>query len=445
MEISQHNLENFAQDFEENGNAMAQNAITKNAVLDCIMNRKDFVELSQHVYSDVIPKEGTPTTSQKASGRCWLFAALNCLRVPFMEAKKIASFEFSQSYLFFHDKLEKSNYFLNKIIETREEPLNGRVVMWLLESTNLISDGGQWDMLVNLINKYGVVPKEVYPESTSSSSSREMNKILRAKLREFACVLRQEKASEEELLELKNVQMNEIYRMLCTFLGTPPTRFSWSYQNTDKEHVSFSDITPQDFYQEHVQSVIDINDYVCLINAPTSDKPFNHLFTVQHLGNVVGGHPVRYINVTIEDLKKYASAQIVEGKEPVWFGCEVGKFFHKSCGILDIDIFNHELAFGTSLGLTKSQRLDYGESAMTHAMVFTAINRDGDHITKWRVENSWGTTGGDKGYLIMSDKWFSEYVFEAVVHKKFLPEEILNILNEEPILLPPWDPMGSLA
>eukprot|EP01129_Flabellula_baltica_P015567 TRINITY_DN7981_c0_g1_i1.p1 TRINITY_DN7981_c0_g1~~TRINITY_DN7981_c0_g1_i1.p1 ORF type:complete len:459 (-),score=103.39 TRINITY_DN7981_c0_g1_i1:11-1357(-) len=444
MDISLTQIDSFYQDFNaEPKRKLSQNAISQVDVIDLIMDRERYQSIS-HTYSHSVDEEGTPVTNQKSSGRCWLFAALNTARIPFMKERGIKEFEFSQSYLFFWDKLEKSNYFLNSIIQTRNEDVHSRVVMWLL--SDLISDGGQWDMIVNLVEKYGVVPKEVYPESHASSSSRRMNWLLKHKLREFAMELRADpNKSEEELFELKEHQMNVIFRILCIFLGTPPKQFNWSYRNKDKEFLAYNDYTPLRFYEELVKPVFDVNDMVCLINAPTTDKPYNRLFTVEHLGNIVGGHPIRYINLTIEELKQYASAQIEDGS-PVWFGCDVGKWFNMNVGVLDQQLLDYPLAFDTTFGMNKAQRLDYGESQMTHAMVFTAFDKSEDgKINKWRVENSWGSEKGHKGYLLMTDDWFTEFTYEIVVHKKYVPESVLEILSQEPIVLNPWDPMGSLA
>jgi len=372
-----------------------------------------------------------------------MFAGLNAIRMISMEKMNIKQFEFSQSHLMFWDKLEKANFFLESIIDTGDEPLDGRLVQWLLDQP--LSDGGQWDMFINLIEKYGVVPQSVMPE-TQSSSSRRMNSMVILKLRECASILRtmHSKGSPSEAMrEAKGQMMQDVHKMLCIHLGQPPEKFTWAWRDKDNQFHRTDEITPVEFYSQYVG--VDLNDYICLINAPTKDKPYNKNYTVQYLGNVVGGQIVRYLNVDTNTLKQ-ATANMVKDGEPVWFGCDVGKDFQRDHGILDPEVYNYQLLYGTTLNLNKAERLDYGHSRMTHAMVLTGVDIDNnDAPTKWRVENSWGTEHGDKGYEMMTDAWFDEYLYEVTVHKKYLSDELLAVLDTEPTVLPPWDPMGALA
>jgi len=441
-EITMDAIDQFNQEFcQDPKNMLAMNAVTKNSITDVAMSRSAFVN-AQHTFSHLVPLEGK-ATSQKSSGRCWIFAALNVMRLPLMAKHNLEEFEFSQSYMFFWDKFEKSNYFLESIIDTKEKPVDDRTVMWLFQTA--ISDGGQWDMFVNLINKYGVVPKDAMPESYASSNSGLMNRMILHKLREYAKQLRdldQSGGQISELRKLKSKQMQEIYRILCIFLGEPPKKFDWQFRDKDKKFFDFQDITPKEFMEKHVP--FNINDKVCLVNAPTEDKPLNNVLTVKYLGNIVEGFPTRYLNVGIDVIKQAAAASIKDG-EAVWFGCDVGKRFHRDIGVMDMDLYDYNLVIGTDTALDKGARLDYGDSAMTHAMVFTGVDIQNDQIDKWRVENSWGDKVGSKGYFIMTDKWFDEFNYEVVVDKKYVSEDILNITKQKPIELNPWDPMGSLA
>lgn len=441
-QLTCEDLTAFANAFDLNTkNKLSLNAVTQNDISTVALNR-DVINRTNHTYSHLI--ETPKATNQKSTGRCWMFAGLNTLRLLTRKKLNIEEFEFSQAYLMFWDKLEKANYFLENIIATRNEPVNSRVVMWLLSDP--IPDGGQWDMFIDLIEKYGVVPQEVMPETHSSSSSRSMNNFIVLKLREGASQLRthhEKGASEDELRKIKTDIMQTVHRMLCIHLGKPPAEFSWQWRDKDKNFHRAGTFTPQTFYQEYVN--VNLNDYVCLINAPTQDKPYNTLYTVQYLGNVVGGHPVRYLNVDINTLKQATANMIKEG-EAVWFGCDVGKMFQRDKGILDIDIYDYNLVYDTTFPLNKAERLDYGHSRMTHAMVLTGVDiSEDDKPTKWRVENSWGTEHGDKGYETMTDAWFDEYLYEVTVHKKYLTDDLLKILNTEATILPPWDPMGALA
>jgi bleomycin hydrolase len=441
-QIRYEDIECFTTAFDaEPKNLLALNAVAKNGIGAVALSRA-VVNQTDHTYSHLI--ETPEATSQEKTGRCWLFAGLNTLRLAAMKKMNLESFELSQAHLMFWDKLEKANFFLENIIETVDEPLDGRLVMWLLADP--LPDGGQWDMFVNLVEKYGVVPKSVMPETNSSSDSRPMNVLLIAKLREYAQVLREmheRSASVKEMRRAKGEMMEEFYRMVSIHLGQPPSRFVWEWRDKDKEFHRHGEITPTEFFEQYVG--FDLSETVCLINAPTKDKPYRRLYTVQYLGNVVGGHAVRYLNVDIKTLKKAAADMIVDG-QAVWFGCDSGKMLEREMGILDVKVYDYELVYGTRFKLDKAGRLDYGHSRMTHAMVFTGVDLDdsGQPI-KWRVENSWGTKLGDKGYMVMADSWFDEFLYEVLVSKKHLSPELLEVLDTEPVVLPPWDPMGALA
>ena len=328
---------------------------------------------------------------------------------------------------------------------TVEENFDSRIVMHLLQTPT--EDGGQWDMWKNLINKYGVIPQAEMSESFSSSQSAEMNKMLARKLRENAHDLRKEfskGASNEELNKLKNSMIEEIFKMLSMHLGTPPKSFNWQVRDKDKKFSRYENLTPQSFYEDHVG--LNLDDYVCLINCPMSNKEYNKVYTVEHLGNVIEGSPIRYLNVE-SDVMKDASIKSIKDDHPVWFGCDVGKHFHRDLGVMDTDLFDYEMFYNTDFKMNKAERLEYGQSQMTHAMLFTGVDLDDNGKSiKWRVENSWGDKGGNKGYHIMSDDWFDEYNYEVVVHKDYLSDELNDIFqNAEAIPLKPWDPMGALA
>lgn len=437
-------IQSFAADFNSNpANKAILNALTAESISKVGVNREMLTRLD-HSYSHKL-KNSEPITNQKNSGRCWLFAGLNVFRYEAMEKLNVEKFEFSQNYPLFWDKFEKSNYFLEAILNTLDEPTNGRLIMHLV--ANPIQDGGQWDMFVNIIKKYGVVPKSVMPETESSSATGSMTAAITAKLREYAAELRAkhaEGASVDDLRERKVAMMNTIYRMLCLHLGQPPVSFYWQWNDKDNKFHREGSITPQDFYEKYVG--FDLDSMVCLINAPTADKPYSKLFTVDYLGNVVEGEIIRYLNVEIDVMKQAASQQIAEGGKPVWFGCDVGKLLGRESGIMAEDTYDYESIYGEPFTADKATRLDYGQSLMTHAMVFTGVNLDENgQPTKWRVENSWDDKNGDKGFYLMTDAWFSEYMYEVVVSKQYVAEELLKVLDSEPIHLAPWDPMGALA
>ena len=384
-------------------------------------------------------------TNQKSSGRCWGYAGLNLFRIYLGRKHGLRNFEFSQTYFMFWDKLEKSNYFLNSIIDTAQESWDSRLIMHLLH--NPIQDGGQWDMWVNLIKKYGVVPKSEMPETYQSGKSMRMNRMITRKLREYAKKLREavnNKTSVEEVIKLKNTMLSTVYKMLVVHLGEPPESFNWQVRDKKKNFHRYNDLTPKSFFNDHVG--IDLNNLVCLIDCPMSDKKYNRVYTVEYLGNVIEGNPIRYLNVKIDILKR-ATIESIKNNDPVWFGCDVSKYLHRTHGVMDTKLFDFELFYGTSFPLDKASRLEYGESKMTHAMLFTGVDLDSNgNPKKWRVENSWGERNGEKGYYIMSDDWFEQYLYEVVIDKKYLASKIVEMYeSQEAKSLPPWDPMGALA
>ena len=438
--ITLSNVRKFNKNFNSfSSNQKTRNALIQNDINKVAINWDNFSKIN-HIYSNTISKE-LPVTNQKASGRCWGFAGLNLLRLGIVKKYNLTNFEFSQNYFMFWDKLEKSNYFLESILRTLESESDSRIMMHLLKDP--VQDGGQWDMFVNLIEKYGVVPQSVMPETNHSSKSGMMNYLLTHKLREFASILRKSKnINIKELRERKEGMISEIYSLLCMFLGNPPVIFDWSIKDKDNKFKRFVNINPLIFYKKFTQ--IELKDKVCLIHAPMTNKKMNELYTVEFLGNVIGGKIIKYANVEIKELKK-ATINSLKNDEAVWFGCDVGKMFNRDLGIMDMKLYDYENLFNTSFEMNKSTRLEYGDSMMTHAMLFTGVDIKQNKPQKWRVENSWGNKNGDKGYYLMSDDWFDEYNYEVVVDKKYLTNKILSIFDLKPKKLNPWDPMGALA
>lgn len=418
-----------------------RNALTRGRLGDVAVNWDRFAALN-HTFSHKVDPE-LSVTDQKMSGRCWIFSALNMIRVPFVKKYDLGDFEFSQSYIFFYDKLEKANYFLENVIATHQEPVEGRVVSHLL--TDPVCDGGQWDMFVNIAKKYGVVPKSVYPDSEACKNSRAINYILTLKLRQWCLDLRsmiENGATLEEVKEVKADMMTETYKICALHFGLPPSSFDWEYTDKNKEFHAHRNLTPKQFLEEFVD--FPFEDMVSLIDSPRESTPYNKTFTVQYIGNVIEGQKIHFINVGT-DLMKKASIESIKDNMPVWMGCDVGKSFHGKLGVMDTEFYNLEDVYHTTFDMDKAQRMDYRESTATHAMLFTGVNIVDGKPNRWRVENSWGDSLGDRGYFVMTDKWFDEYMFEVVVHKKYLPEKLLHLIDEEPEELPPWDPLASLA
>ncbi|NVY95998.1 C1 family peptidase [Lactobacillus sp. DCY120] len=394
-----------------------------------------------------IELETGKVTDQKRSGLCWVFAALNTLRHPMQAQFKVKDFELSQGYICFWDKLEKSNYFYENVLQTAQLPLGDRKVDFLMATPQ--QDGGQWDMVCGLFEKYGVVPKSVMPDTFSRTNTSELNQVLNLKLRKDAIKLRDlvaQQATADEIAQTKEQMLAEVYRILVYTIGEPPTKFDWSYRDDEHNFHSEKGITPQEFYQKYIG--LDLPNYLSTINAPTTDKPYNHLYTVEMLGNVVGGRQVCHLNLDLETFKAMAIKQL-QNNEAIWFGSDVSTMSDRKAGLLDTKLYDLDHLFNLDFQMTKAQRLDFGESMMNHAMVITGVNLDADgQPTKWKIENSWGEQPGTKGYFVMSDAWFDQFVYQLVINKKYLPEDLQKVYDQEvdqPKVLAPWDPMGALA
>ena len=432
--------EAFASD---RAHVIAKNAVTSAGVRDAA-RVPEAAALATTTFD--IQLEQGDITNQKRSGRCWMFASLNTMRFRVMKKLNLKTFELSQAYPLFWDKFERSNWFFENVIESADQPLDGRELTFLLADP--LCDGGQWDMFRSLVKKYGVVPKEAMPETVSSSNTSDLNKYLTRYLRGGAKRLRETiaaGASADDVQAMKAELLEGVYRALAICLGEPPATFEARIRDKDNELVVNGTYTPQQFFDEFVG--MDLDDYISVINAPTPDKPFLRSYTVKYLGNLVEDGGVRYVNLPIESLKRLAVAQLKDGL-PVWFGSDVDQGFLRKDGVLDPDALDVDTLFDLPIeaGLSKAERLQYGESLMTHAMTIQGVNLDdAGEPTRWRIENSWGDDRGKKGYDIGSAKWFDEYVYQVVVDKKYLTAEELAAYESDPIGLAPWDPMGSLA
>lgn len=427
-------LDQFAAEFAADKTArIVQNAVTETSIKKVAMDREIVTSIDPSMSVRV---DRWPNTNQKKSGRCWLFSGLNSLKPAVYEATGLEKFEFSQNYMHFWDKLEKSNFFLTSMIDLADRDADDRTVHYLLSDP--VGDGGQWNMFVALVEKYGVVPKYAMPETESSSNTKLMNDTLENLLRRGA---RDVRAAQEEAHTVKREVMRQIYRVLCMHLGTPPREFVWQWEGKDHEFHREGTFTPVQFAAKYLP---DLEDYVCLVNDPRESSPYNHLFTVDRLGNVVGARPVTYLNVPIDVIRKTTQATLEAG-DPVWMGCDTSKQCDRDMGIWDGKLFDFEGTYGIDLEMTKAEELTYGQAQMTHAMVFTGVDVLDGVTRRWRVENSWGDQIADKGFFTMNDSWFDQHVFEVAIRRDRLPEELLPVLATEPIVLPAWDPMGSLA
>ena len=438
-QITKKQIESMRAEFDGDPSAkVAQNAVTGNNVASVSL-RRDLVQEVDFTFSTKL--DNWKATNQKSSGRCWLFATLNLFRPGTMKKMNVNEFEFSQAHIHFWDKFERSNHFLEAIIETSDRAVDDRTIHFLLSDP--IGDGGQWNMAMNLIRKHGLVPKSAYPESNSSSSTRWMNSILKDILRSTASEIREiigSGGTAEDARAHKESRMKDIWRVLCIHLGTPPDSFDWQWRDKDKEFHRRGKMTPQEFAGEFVD--IDWEDYVCIVNDPRNE--YYQTYTVEYLQNVAGGPPVVYLNVPSDEMKSITQ-KILEDGLPVWMGCDVGKQMDRKRGLWDANLFETNELYGVNYGMDKADRLRYGQTMMTHAMLFTGVDVVDGKPRRWRVENSWGDDSGEKGFYTMNDNWYDEHMFEIATSRKYLSKKMLDGLETEPRVLDAWDPMGSLA
>ena len=414
-----------------------QNIMLSKSIKELALNQENLNELDTY-FSHSVPSKGI--TDQKSSGRCWLFTGMNVLRAKMIASEKLSSLEFSQVYNFFFDQLEKSNLFLQGVIDTRKLPYDDRTVEWLFKHP--LSDGGTFTGVADLIAKYGIVPKGIMKESYTSENTGAFSAQLTTKLREFGLDLREahEKgAKDSKLMEMKKEQLKVVYRMLAQVYGVPPTEFEWAPKDANgKYREEPQKYTPRSFYEKYLNINLQ-DDYVMLMNDPT--RPYWKSYEIEYARHLYDGHNWLYINLPLDEIKKMAIASIKDSTM-MYFSCDVGKFLDSKRGTLDLDNYRYGELFGIEFGMDKRERVMTFDSGSSHAMTLKAVDLDKDgNPKKWQVENSWGANSGFQGTLIMTDKWFDEYMFRLVVDRKYVPENVMKVLKEKPTKLPAWDPM----
>ncbi|MCF0114116.1 MAG: C1 family peptidase [Erysipelotrichaceae bacterium] len=411
----------------------ARHALNKSELLD-LVHVQEYVP---HMFS--IDIKTLPATNQGASGRCWIYSGLNVLREEVAKKCNLEDFEISQNYVAFYDKLEKINFFMETVIELKEEDFDDRTLSFILQGG--INDGGQWDMLTAIIEKYGVVPASVMPDAYMSSHTRSFTSYTNRRLRIFARDVKANKDNPDKIAQLKEQALEEFYRLCCSCFGVPVEKFDFEYVDKEGNYHCDEGLDPHSFYDKYVG--LDLNEYVSIIHSPTVDKPYYQRYTVKHLGNVTD-KPIKHLNVPMEDFKEAVLKQLKDNKV-VWFGADVGKYADRKRGLWDTNDLDLESLLQMDFTMDKENALYTHESSMNHAMVITGVNLVNDKPNRWKIENSWGKDSGNKGYYVCSDDWFDLFVYQAVVHKNYLNEKALKALDTELHELAPWDPMGTLA
>ncbi len=411
-----------------------RNALAVNDIRALALNQDNMAEKNTY-FSNSVPSKGI--TDQKSSGRCWLFTGLNVMRSRMILDQGLEGMEFSQNYLFFFDQLEKSNLFLQAVIDTRKKPMDDKTVEWLFR--NPLSDGGTFTGVADLVSKYGVVPKGVMQETYASNNTSRFTALIKRKLREDALILRDANVKSSELQNMKEKMLGEIYHILVLGFGEPVTEFVWAPKNADGSYrYTPKKYTPQSFYQEMIGEDLH-GDYVMLMNDPA--REYWKTYEIEYDRHTYDGHNWLYLNLPMEDIKEAAIASIKDSTM-MYFSCDVGKELDSNRGLLDMNNYDYASILGVTFNMDKRQRILTFDSGSSHAMTLKAVDLDADgKPIKWEVENSWGPSSGFNGHLIMTDEWFDEYMFRLVVKKKYLSDKILKANEQKPVKLPCWDPM----
>lgn len=435
-EIDKTALENLRERVDQQPEIpVIQRAVIKNGVYNASENDRVRAKLNRTFSVEL---ETGKVSNQRHSGRCWIFSTMNILRHQFASKYNVKDFEFSQAYIFFWDKIERANMFYQKIIELADRDLTDRELQCYLNAPD--NDGGQWAMAAGIVQKYGVVPIDVMPETFNTQDTTGFGKALNLKLRRDAIQLRQMKqngASDAEIQAERELLLAQVYKMTVIAVGTPPETFDFEYRDDQMKYHIDRHLTPKEFYDKYVG--VDLDDYVVVTNSP--DKPFKKLYSLPSQDNVVGGKKITFLNLPMDDLKNAAIAQLKDG-ESVWFGNDVLEQMHRKDGLLDSELYKQDELFGVELGMTKAERMLYKQANVSHAMVLTGVDIVDNAVTKWKVENSWGEENGDKGYFVMADNWFNDYVYEVIVHRKYLTKEQLKVVDSKPLALDAWDSLA---
>ncbi|MBQ0159543.1 MAG: C1 family peptidase [Bacteroidales bacterium] len=414
-----------------------RNIMVANSPAKLALNHENATAFDSHFSNRV---ESKAVTDQKSSGRCWMFTGMNVMRNKAIRQHHLpADFQFSQAYTFFYDQLEKSNLFLQAVIDTWKKPIDDKEVDWLFQ--NPLSDGGQFTGIANLTAKYGLVPAEAMPETYNTNNTSSISSLIQLKLREDGLELRQMAAQKgmtaDKLQTRKTEMLGTIYRMLALTMGEPPAQFTFQQKNAKGEIVSTDTYTPMSFYEKFAKQ--DFNSYYMVMNDPT--REYYKVYEIQYDRHVYDGQNWRYLNLPMEEIAPMCIASIKDSTM-MYFSCDVSKFLNREKGFSDPNNYDYGSLFGTTFGMNKEQRVRTHASGSSHAMTLCAVDLDKDgKPIKWMVENSWGPSYGYQGFIIMTNEWFNEYMFRVVLEDKYIPAKYQEMLKQTPIMLPAWDPM----
>ncbi len=428
-----------AYDNDDSATRAVRNAVQSNSYIKGLALDRDVINALDHTFKYKVTRNKT-ITDQQSSGRCWMFTSMNVLRPQLVEKFNLNSFDFSHNYNFFWDMFEKSNLFLQNIVETADRDMDDREVVHYFKSP--VDDGGVWNHFYNVSKKYGVVPKSVMPETAHSNNTSSMNAILKERLRKGGYEIREAVAAGAKKAEVEQIKIDalkDVYRLLCLCLGEPPVSFDWKYTDKDGKVQVVKDLTPLKFFADIVPENYTPDNYVMIMNDPT--REYYKVYDIKNYRNTEEGTNWVYLNLPNADIKSAAMASI-KNNEPMYVSCDVGKEFNSAEGMLAMGMYDVESLLGIDLSMDKEARILTRQSGSAHAMTLVAFDTDENEVpTKWQFENSWGAASGDNGYLTFTDEWFDNYLFRIVVKEEYLDAKAVKALKGKSTKLPVWDYM----
>lgn len=413
---------------------IGRNALTQNSISKLIYVKEEEKNTQNNFTIDL---DSLPVLNQGSSRRCWIYAGLEILRKHMIEQYNMEDFIFSSNYISFYDKLEKANFFIEIMAKSIDKDIDDREIEFMLRKG--IRAGGYWQNFVNLVHKYGIVPEYIFPDTYSSSNTKELNELLSKYLRKFNIEIRK---NNNNINEKKEKALQDVYNILCNCQGVPPNKFDFEFKEKNNKYKIIKNITPLEFFNTYIK--INLEQYHDVINYPSPNKPFNKTYSVKHLYNVLGYKEHLFLNLNYTRLEEMIIQQLKNG-DIVYFSCDNGKYMNNEKGIWNDKQYDYENLFQIDLSMEKGEMLDSRECYFGHTMVITGIELENSGIKRFKIKNSWGKSETNSGYWIVTPSWMRKYLYQIVIKEEYMLKEEIELLNKEPIELNIWDSLAELT